>query len=246
LDHNFTVIDADAHHLDEPAYKNYLPERFRARSGPYFPSFGWDIFLNGTAGRKPANPAEYCKDLDVEKIGDAVAYPSNALAIGLVRELDLAVELAKAYNNWAYDFCKSTGNRVKYAAVIAPQVVPEAVKEIRRAVTENVAVGVMMPLPETQSRLSRSRRRLFALLDGALRRKISSSKIGDGAAQDAAQRVPQGPSLLLHLRRRGVGAAAGYRSIRRRVHDVCLRLSALGHGMAAQRKPSRRAQRHLG
>jgi len=101
--------------------------------------------LNGTTGRKPANPEEYCKDLDVEKIGDAVAYPSNALAIGLVRELDLAVELAKAYNNWAYDFCKSTGNRVKYAAVIAPQVVPEAVKETRRAVIERGAVGVMMP-----------------------------------------------------------------------------------------------------
>ena len=101
--------------------------------------------MNGTTGRKPANPEEYCKDLDVEKIGDAVAYPSNALAIGLVRELDLAVELAKAYNDWAYDFCKSTGNRVKYAAVIAPQVVPEAVKEIRRAVTEKGAVGVMMP-----------------------------------------------------------------------------------------------------
>ena len=145
MDHNFTVIDADAHHLDEPAYKNYLPERFRARSGPYFPSFGWDIFLNGTTGRKPTNPEEYCKDLDVEKIGDAVAYPSNALAIGLVRELDLAVELAKAYNDWAYDFCKSTANRVKYAAVIAPQVVPEAVKEIHRAVKEKSAVGVMMP-----------------------------------------------------------------------------------------------------
>ena len=46
-----------------------------------FPPSGWDIFLNGTTGRKPTNPQEYCKDLDVEKIGDAVAYPSNALAI---------------------------------------------------------------------------------------------------------------------------------------------------------------------
>ena len=145
MDHNFNVIDADAHHLDEPGYRQYLPEKFRARSGPYYPSFGWDIFLNGTTGRKPANPEEYCKDLDAEKIGDAVAYPSNALAIGLVRELDLCVELAKAYNNWAYDFCKATNHRVKYAAVIAPQVVPEAVKEIRRAITERGAVGVMMP-----------------------------------------------------------------------------------------------------
>ena len=49
----FTIIDADAHHLDGAAYKQYLPEKFRIRSGPYFPSFGWDIFLNDTTGRKP-------------------------------------------------------------------------------------------------------------------------------------------------------------------------------------------------
>ena len=145
MDLHFTIIDADAHHLDGPAYKTYLPERYRARSGPYFPSFGWDIFLNGTTGRKPTNPQEYCKDLDVEKIGDAVAYPSNALAIGLVRELDLATELAKAYNNWAADFCQESGNRVQYAAVIAPQVTSEAVKELQRAVNQKGAVAVMMP-----------------------------------------------------------------------------------------------------
>lgn len=145
MEHDFTVIDADAHHLDGPAYKDYLPEKYRERSGPYFPSFGWDIFLGGTTGRKPANAEDYCRDLDVEKIGQAVAYPSNALAIGLVRELDLAVALAQAYNDWACDFCQASGNRVKYAAVIAPQVVPEAVKEIRRAVTQKSAVGVMMP-----------------------------------------------------------------------------------------------------
>jgi predicted TIM-barrel fold metal-dependent hydrolase len=141
----FKIIDADAHHLDGGAYKIYLPEKFRARSGPYFPSFGWDIFLNGTTGRNPKNSNEYCQDLDVEKIGDAVAYPSFALAIGLVRELDLAAALATAYNDWAHDFCKSSGNRVKYAAVVAPQVVPEAVREIRRAVKDKGAVGVMMP-----------------------------------------------------------------------------------------------------
>ena len=141
----FPIIDADAHHLDGPAYKAYLPERYRARSGPYFPSFGWDIFLNGTTGRKPANAEEYCRDLDVEKITEAVAYPSNALSIGLVRELDLALELAKAYNDWASDFCAESGNRVKYAAVIAPQVVAGAVDELRRAVERRGAPAVMMP-----------------------------------------------------------------------------------------------------
>jgi uncharacterized protein len=145
LDHPFTIIDADAHHLDGPAYKEYLPEKYRARSGPYFPSFGWDIFLNGTTGRNPTNAQEYCKDLDVEKISDAVAYPSFALAIGLVREFDLAIELAKAYNDWAHEFCRQSRGRVKYAPVIAPQVVPASVEEIRRTVTEKCAVGVMMP-----------------------------------------------------------------------------------------------------
>ena len=145
MDAPFYVIDADAHHLDGAAYKNYLPARFRTRTGPYFPAFGWDIFLNGTTGRNPGNPDEYCRDLDAEKIAAAVAYPSNALAIGLVRELDLVVELAKAYNDWACDFCKSTGNRVRYAAVIAPQVIPEAVNEMRRSVMQLDAVGVMMP-----------------------------------------------------------------------------------------------------
>ena len=31
----FIVIDADAHHLDGSAYKNYLPERYRARHGQH-------------------------------------------------------------------------------------------------------------------------------------------------------------------------------------------------------------------
>jgi len=319
VDHNFIVIDADAHHLDEPAYKNYLPERFRARSGPYFPSFGWDIFLNGTTGRKPANPEEYCKDLDVEKIGDAVAYPSNALAIGLVRELDLATELAKAYNNWAYDFCKSTANRVKYAAVIAPQVVPEAVKEIHRAVKEKSAVGVMMPTyvqsgldlgqPEfdpiyaeaqelgvpvgfhatAQVAVGNTRFHKYlgvhmtshpfeqmlsivsvisnGVLDRFPKLKVGFLEAGVGFLPYWMERFDEKyllrksemeplkmlPSEYLKDHRcyftcEGEESAlpAGYRTVRRRMHDVCLRLSALGHGMAAQCKPSRPAQRHLG
>ena len=127
-----------------PAYKDYLPERFRARSGPYFPSFGWDIFLNGTTGRKPRTPRNIASTLTRKTSAMPSPIPVTPSPSAWC-EPDLAVELAKAYNNWAYDFCKSTGNRVNYAAVIAPQVVPEAVKEIRRAVTEKGAVGVMMP-----------------------------------------------------------------------------------------------------
>ena len=129
-----------------PAYKKYLPEQFRARSGPYFPVLRLGHFFERHhRPQADAIPKNIAKTSTWKKSATPSPIPSNALAIGLVRELDLAVELAKAYNNWACDFCRSSGNRVKYAAVIAPQVVPEAVKEVRRAVTEKGAVGVMMP-----------------------------------------------------------------------------------------------------
>lgn len=141
------IIDGDAHLMDGPevTYKRYLPEKYRNRTGPFFGYFGWDIWLRGTLGKPNSDPATYCKDLETEGIQLAVSYPSSALSIGLVRELDLAVALARAYNDWAHDFGKATNGRIKAAAVIAPQVVPEAVKEIRRAVTQLGAVAVMMP-----------------------------------------------------------------------------------------------------
>src|SRR5439155_20331993 len=74
---------------------------------------------------------------------------------------------------------------------------------------------------------------------------IFKAKIGDGAAEDASERVCQKQSLLLYLRGRGVSVAFGDRTIRRRVHDVRLGLSALGYRMAEHRKARRRAERHL-
>ena len=44
VDHPFIVIDADAHHLDGPAYKNYLPERYRAQRS-LFPVFWLGYFF---------------------------------------------------------------------------------------------------------------------------------------------------------------------------------------------------------
>lgn len=129
----------------EAAYKRYLPEPYRSRSGPFFPYFGWDIWLGGTCGKPNTDPETYLRDMDAEGIERMVAYPSAALSIGLVRELDLAAALARAYNDWARDFGAAARGRIKAAAVIAPQVVSEAVRETRRAVTKLGAVAVMMP-----------------------------------------------------------------------------------------------------
>jgi uncharacterized protein len=140
------IIDGDGHLVDEAeAYRRFLPEKYRKRTGSYFPQFGWDFGLDGTLGKFTKDPNVYREDLGQEGIETAIVYPSSALKIGLVRELELAAALARAYNDWAHDFGQRTGGLTKAVAVIAPQDVPAAVKEIRRAVTELGAPGVMMP-----------------------------------------------------------------------------------------------------
>jgi uncharacterized protein len=143
----YRIIDGDGHLLDGPdnCYRRYLPEPYRSRSGSFFLQFGWDIRMGGQLGKLDADPETYRRDMDAESIELMVAYPSPALSIGLVREFDVAAALARAYNDWARDFGQAVGGRIKPAAVIAPQSVPEAVKEARRAVTELGAVAVMMP-----------------------------------------------------------------------------------------------------
>ena len=143
----FRIIDGDGHLLDGPdiCYRRYLPEKYRNRTGPFFLQFGWDIRMGGALGKLDADPETYRRDMAKEGIEFMIAYPSPALSIGLVREFDLAVALARAYNDWAHDFGAAVDGRIKAAAVIAPQVVSEAVDEIRRAVNHLGAVAVMMP-----------------------------------------------------------------------------------------------------
>src|SRR5215470_17074595 len=94
----YRVIDGDGHLLDGPdnCYRRYLPEAYRSRSGPFFLQFGWDIRMDGRLGKLDADADTYRRDMDAEAIELMVAYPSPALSIGLVREFDLAVALARA------------------------------------------------------------------------------------------------------------------------------------------------------
>jgi len=143
----YRIIDGDGHLLDGPenCYRRHLPEPYRSRSGSFFLQFGWDIRMNAKLGKLDADPQTYLRDMEAEAIELMVAYPSPALSIGLVREFDLAAALARAYNDWAHDFGRAAGGRIKAAAVVAPQAVAEAVEEIRRAVASLGAVAVMMP-----------------------------------------------------------------------------------------------------
>lgn len=84
--------------------------------------------------------------MDVEGIDVAMLYPSRGLLV--FAELDvepgLAAAIARAYNNWLYDFCQIDPARMIGVAMISPFDIDAAVEEARRAVTELGFRGIFL------------------------------------------------------------------------------------------------------
>jgi predicted TIM-barrel fold metal-dependent hydrolase len=83
--------------------------------------------------------------MDIEGIDVAVMYGTRGRQILCHDDLkpDYAAALARAYNNWAADYCKTDPQRLKFAAQIAMHDVGMAVEEARRCVRELGAVAVI-------------------------------------------------------------------------------------------------------
>jgi predicted TIM-barrel fold metal-dependent hydrolase len=83
--------------------------------------------------------------MDIEGIDVAVMYGTRGRQILCHDDLkpDYAAALARAYNNWAFDYCKADPQRLKFAAQIAMHDVGMAVEEARRCVKELGAVAVI-------------------------------------------------------------------------------------------------------
>jgi len=83
--------------------------------------------------------------MDIEGIDVAVMYGTRGRQILCHDDLapDYAAALARAYNNWAADYCKTDPQRLKFAAQIAMHDIPTAVAEAHRCVTELGAVAVI-------------------------------------------------------------------------------------------------------
>lgn len=87
--------------------------------------------------------ASQLKAMDREGLDIAVMYPSIGLGIMMRGEINpkLAAAIARAYNNWLYDFCQADPKRLKGAAMISLHDVTEGVNEAQRAVTKLGFVG---------------------------------------------------------------------------------------------------------
>src|SRR5918996_5502921 len=72
--------------------------------------------------------------MDIEGIDVAVLYPTRGLRALVVDDMDaeLAAAIARAYNDWLYDFCRKDPKRLIGAGMISPYNMEDAVSEARR------------------------------------------------------------------------------------------------------------------
>ena len=82
----------------------------------------------------------YCQleAMDAEGIDVAVMFPSRGLSVLTRPDIDpgLGAAIARAYNDWMYDFCSVDPNRMFGAGMISVYDINDAVAETRRAVQE--------------------------------------------------------------------------------------------------------------
>lgn len=141
-------VDADGHVRDnEQHYRKYLAEPYNRRlivSGG--PGDGFDRSLQGTLGYPREIDAQAWLDaLDRGGVETTVLYPTGGLTVGFIAEPDFAVAFCHAYNNFLAEEFTGVSPRLQGVALLPFQDVGEAVKELRRAVTELHMVGAMLP-----------------------------------------------------------------------------------------------------
>jgi predicted TIM-barrel fold metal-dependent hydrolase len=80
-----------------------------------------------------SNPGARLRDMDAMGVDQAFLYPTwFAEGFHLVEDPDVAYALARAYNNWIADFCKTAPDRLFAAAMVPLQNMDYAVEELRR------------------------------------------------------------------------------------------------------------------
>lgn len=128
---------------------------WRGQKLPVRPAATQQTFAKKSAGQEDRyaedaamgwNNVAQLKAMDKEGIDLAVLYPTRALfalAFGSMPP-EIAAAVARAYNDWLFEFCKADPKRMLGAAVLAPHSIDDAVKEARRAVEELGFKGVVM------------------------------------------------------------------------------------------------------
>ena len=144
----YPVIDCDGHITESEAQvRKYMDEPYRSRGASFLPGGNyWDRNLSGQLGQEAPDPETWLKAMDDGGMEQAVLFGSAmAFNISLIWEPDVAIAVAKAYNQFLYEEFLSASPRLKGVAILPLQDMDEAVKELRRAVMELGMKGAMIP-----------------------------------------------------------------------------------------------------
>jgi uncharacterized protein len=150
-----SMLDADGHLIErDEELLEYMEAPYRGNNTllgfPFFPTLdgyqrGAILARLGIHKGYTINAKAWIDFLDGTGIESTVLYPTAGLAFGMIQDPTWAVPLARAYNNWFTDkFHKVSPQRLRAVALVPIQDVPEAVKELRRAVNELGMVGAVL------------------------------------------------------------------------------------------------------
>ena len=99
----------------------------------------------GGVQRGASDPVARLDDMDTDGIDVQVLYGSLGLSISTIQDVDFAIAMSRACNDYYASFCSASPDRLKCTATLAVQDISAAVEEVERAITELGHVGVMLP-----------------------------------------------------------------------------------------------------
>lgn len=154
------IIDADGHVVEpDDVFSERLPARHRAlaprvvREGDRFHFASGDVTSftlhakpeslaaprqhgersgAGTARDGAHDPNSRLADMDLDRIDQAVVYPTYGLMIQQVTEPDAAVALCRAINDWVADYCRAAPGRLIGVGVLPQTSAALALAEAKR------------------------------------------------------------------------------------------------------------------
>ena len=145
------AVDADGHITESAAQlrpyfdSNVGPGGAWSTSRPFYPVDNWDRALAETLGDEASTAQQWLDAMDRGGMEIAFLYPTAGLGIGWIREPDWAVALCRAYNNFVSEEFLKVSPRLRAVCLLPLQEPEEAVKELRRCVTELNFNGAMLP-----------------------------------------------------------------------------------------------------
>ena len=161
------------------------------------------------------------KELDIMGIDQVLVIPTMMVNyFPFIENVDGAYALARAYNNWARDWCNTAPDRLYPAALIPIQNPDYAVEELRRVAKLNFPVALVRPIDANghyPNRIFWASEKMgndgYRSLDPFFRRRSGNRHRPGNAYFSRAHRNRAGPSLVTRRidreGRRGHGKAGG-------------------------------------